>query len=437
MKTTILSLVLLSIVTTISAQQWQNATPTGYTYFSSGSFINAKEGWLVAEIPSPPPINYILLHTINGAHSFESIFTFPENLVSTRMQMVDSLNGFAIVEKKFENATLFWKTSDGGHSWQDITDTALFNYPGALYTCIGYYFLNKDIGFFGGLNSVYKTQDGGISWQQMNTPAIIDTNSSNIYRANSMFFVNDKFGWAACSMAVDAGFVLKTIDGGLNWTTCYPITGDLYKIHFADSLHGGTVGGSWYYSFVMLTNNNFDTISHFYMNTWPQLPSAIYYQNDSTIWMSGWPAVIYKSIDGGDSFVEYDTTYATDNMTDDIHDIQFFGNTGYAFSYSFLLKYNDTLNSVISEPVIIKADILISPNPVTDIVKVTVSVQKPDVSNIEIYSSNGMLVQRSAKQLHAGKNEVLLDVKNLNPGLYLLILKTSSCKYSVKFIKQP
>lgn len=124
-------------------------------------------------------------------------------------------------------------------------------------------------------------------------------------------------------------------------------------------------------------------------------------------------------------------------MTDDIHDIQFFGNTGYAFSYSFLLKYNDTLNSVISEPVIIKADILISPNPVTDIVKVTVSVQKPDVSNIEIYSSNGMFVQRSAKQLHAGKNEVLLDVKNLNPGLYLLILKTSSCKYSVKFIKQP
>ena len=436
MKSTILSLVLLSIVTTISAQQWQNATPTGYTYFSSGSFINKNEGWILARNPSPPQNNYFLLHTINGAHSFEPIFTFPENLVSYRMQMVDSLNGFARVDKIAGNGTYFWKTSDGGYSWQDITDTALFNYPGALYTCLGYYFLNKDIGFFGGSNSVYKTQDGGISWQQMNTPAIIDTNSSNIYKVNSMFFVNDKFGWAACTLAMDAGFVLKTIDGGLNWTTCYPITGDLYNIHFADSLHGGTVGGSWYYSFVMLTNNNFDTIYHVYINKWDQLPSSIYYQNDSTIWMSGFPAVIYKSIDGGDSFIEYDTTYATDLMTADIHDFQFFGNTGYAFSFSFLLKYNDTLNSAICEPVIRKADILISPNPVIDIGKVTFSMQKPDLSNIEIYSSNGILVQRSAKQLHAGKNEVLLDVENLNPGLYLIILKTSTCRYSVKFIKQ-
>ena len=437
MKSTILSLVLLSIVTTISAQQWQNATHTGYTYFSSGSFINKNEGWILARNPSPPQNNYFLLHTIDGAHSFEPIFTFPENLVCWHLQMVDSLTGFAKIENIAGYGDYFWKTTDGGYNWQDITDTTLFNKYGPLRGCNGFYFVNKDTGCFGGENSSYRTQDGGINWLKMNTPTIIDTNSSNNYKVNSMFFVDDKFGWAACSLLIDAGFVLKTTDGGINWTTCDPITGDLYNIHFADSLHGGTVGGSWYYSFVILTNNNFDTISHFYMNEWNQLPSSIYYQNDSTIWMSGFPAIIYRSTNGGDLFVEYDTTYATDLMTADIHDFQFFGNTGYAFSYSFLLKYNDTLNSAIPEPVIIKTDILISPNPLTDIGKITVSMEKPDVSDIEIYSSNGMLVQRSAKQLHAGKNEVLLDVKNLDPGLYLIILKTSSCKYSVKFIKQP
>ena len=252
-----------------------------------------------------------------------------------------------------------------------------------------------------------------------------------------MFFIDDRHGWAACSLFYDLGFILKTTDGGLNWTACNPIVSDLYNIHFTDSLHGGAVGGSWFYSYVLLTENNFDTLSYLYRNEWNQLPSGIYYQNDSTIWMSGYPAVIYKSTNGGATFIEYDTSYASEDQTDWIHDFQFFGNTGYAYSYSFLLKMVDTLNTSINDPGIIHKDIQIFPNPVSEKLKVSISLPKPEITTLEIVSIEGKSIQKMVKYLHEGNNDLFLNVENMKTGIYLLKIKSTSGNYCLKFIKQP
>jgi len=210
----------------------------------------------------------------------------------------------------------------------------------------------------------------------------------------------------------------------------------LYNIHFADSLHGGTVGGSWFYSDVMLTHNNFDS-TDLYINKWLQLPSAIYYQNASTVWMSGWPAIIYKSIDGGKTFIENDTTYVTTNYDDHIHDFKFYDKTGYALSYTFILKIVDTLNTSVLKAYKIIDNIKISPNPASAKCKVSLSLLKPENIGLDIFSSNGISVLQVRKNLVAGKNEIILDVEHLKPGLYLLSIKSGSENHALKFIKQP
>lgn len=436
MKKTLIFLLLLFLFSSSNAQKWVNVSPSGYNYFSAASFINDKEGWVCARYGEWPNDHCDLVHTTNRAITFTPIFSFPDSSKCFFLQMVDSLNGFARIDLDWpSNEKYLWATYDGGNNWLNISDTSLMKPGNPLYGSYSYYFLDKNTGFVGATNSIYKTSDGGLSWVKTVSPAFIDSAYSNIYKPNKLFFYNENYGWAACSMMMDAGFVLKTTDGGQNWTACEPITGDLSNIHFADSLNGGTTGGDWYYRYVILTENNFDTISHFYQNNFPQLPDAIYLQNASTIWISGWPAVIYKSTDGGASFVEYDTTYATDNQTDWLHDFQFFDSTGYAFAYSFILKMVDTLHTS-AHPIVEVKDLIIAPNPVKNECYVTLYAQCSASSIIEIYSNDGTLIHETVKYLNTGKNELTFDLSKLKAGIYLLRICNTCEKYSAKLIKQ-
>jgi photosystem II stability/assembly factor-like uncharacterized protein len=436
----LVSFILLSFIPSVKSQQWQNVSPDPHNLISTGSFINENEGWLFTQ--SAYTNNYILLHTINGAKTFDSIYSTPFNRVCWRLQMMDSLNGFAKFQSIAGSGDNFLRTNDGGHSWMDITDTSLFNVGGPLFTCEGFYFINKLKGFFGGDNCIYKTEDGGLSWLKMNTPTFIDSTSSN-YRINSIFFLNNKFGWATCSLFLDLGIGMKTIDGGENWTVCTPVTGNLYGVHFSDSLKGGMVGGdSFGFAFwpiVLGTNDNFNSISYDYSNSsippWDQFPLAIRYQNDSTIWISGFPALLNKSINNGLTFMDYDSAFAS-NINALIFDIQFFGTTGYSIGNTFLLKLVDTLNTAVHYSRTIVNDIRVSPNPASEILKVNVGAAKGGLTAIEIYSMDGRRVDRSENYLYTGQNEISLDVKKLNPGIYILSMNHSSGNFKVKFIKQ-
>ena len=429
-----LSIILLILIfnSVIIAQKWQNVSPAGYNYFSTASFINDKEGWICARYGEWPDMHADLVHTIDGAESFQPVYTFPNNYLAWSLQMIDNVNGYSLVEDRSTTEIYFWKTYDGGMTWIDITNSSMFKPGGPFYSSLGSFFVNENTGFAGGLNSIYRTSNGGLSWDKMNTPTFIDSVSSNVYIPNKIFFYGELYGWAACSLLWDAGFVLKTTDGGQNWVACKPITGNLTNIHFADSLHGGTTGGDWNYPLVMLTDDNFDTISYF-NKFWPQLPDAIYCQKNSTIWISGWPAVIYKSSDGGASFVEYDTTYASDDQTDWLHDFQFFDSTGYAFAYSFILKIVDTLHTSINPMVEIKA-LNIIPNPASNNCTIKLVAESDAISSVQLFSLDGVLVLNTERHLLAGKNEILLDISNLKPGVYLLKIINNSNIYSSRLI---
>jgi len=433
-----LSTILLILIfnSVIIAQKWQNVSPAGYNYFSTASFINDKEGWICARYGEWPNLYTDLVRTTNGAISFTPIFSFPDTSECVFLQMVDSLNGFSRIDLDWpSNEKYLWATYDGGNTWVDISDTSLMNPGNQLYGRYSYYFLDKNTGFVGAANSIYKTSDGGLSWVKTVTPTFIDSASSNMYHPNKLFFYNEKYGWAVNSLSYGNGFVLKTIDGGQSWAVCKPITGELYNIHFADSLHGGATGGNWSDGLVMFTENNFDTISHFYKNVWQQIPDGLFHQNDTTIWMSGYPAVIYKSTDGGASFIEYDTTYATNNQTEWLHDFQFFDSTGYAFAYSFILKMVDTLHTSVN-PLVQINNIRITPNPAKNNCSISLVSESAGNSAVQLYSVDGVLVLNTERYLHMGKNELLLDISNLKPGMYIIKISNNSNTYLSRLIKQ-
>jgi photosystem II stability/assembly factor-like uncharacterized protein len=434
MKNFLFSVFLLFIVSNIKSQPWQNVTPIGYSdaFFSSGSFINENEGWIFARQNWPG--SFDLLHTNDGAQNFEKLLTLSGSMECWKIQMLDSLYGYAKIEDGAFHKNYFWQTTDGGYNWQDITDTTLFNMGKPLHSSHTFYFIDRTTGFFGGNNSIYKTLDAGLSWQQMNTPQIIDSASSNLYRPNSIYFVDNQYGWAASSLVMDAGFGMKTVDGGESWAVCTPISGDLYDIDFSDSLTGGMVGSGTWGSTIFLTQDNYNTVPN-YLYPWNQYASTISYQNDSILWISGSPPSIFRSKDAGTTFEMQDSTYLITNPNDIIMDIQFHSNTAYAIGNVFLLKFEDDLNTSIHESDFAEDVVVISPNPASDKIKVTLSLAKSGLSTLEIYSLSGERVENIEKYMQQGKNEILIDIKSLSPGVYILKTNTASGKVTKKLLK--
>jgi hypothetical protein len=427
-------LALVLIHSTADAQHLQNVTPPGFEdgVLSCASFISEQEGWVFAV--SPPNNTFNLLYTADGAQTFEKIFELPSDYACYKLQMVDSLFGFAKIENSSAHNDYFWKTSDGGKHWQDITDTSLFNYGQPLWSQRNFYFINHELGFYGASNAIYKTENEGSSWSKTNTPAVIDSNSSNSFRINSVYFTDEKYGWAACSLLMDEGFGMKTVDSGQNWVVCTPVTGDFYSVHFSDSLNGGMVGNGSFSNQIIGTRNNFESIAY-YPSEWNQRASVIFYQNDSTIWISGSPPIINRSVNSGQTFEVYDSAFASTHVDELIGDFWIFENSGYALSNLNLLKLDITYPTQISLNAITNPEISISPNPFNQEYKISISALNPESAIFEIYSCSGVLIRNMKKDLVSGKNQISVESQMFEPGMYFLKIKTSQIQLTKKLMK--
>jgi hypothetical protein len=168
---------------------------------------------------------------------------------------------------------------------------------------------------------------------------------------------------------------------------------------------------------------------------------CIAYQNDSTLWISGLPAILKRSTDKGATFTDYDPANVP-IVQSLLTKIQFRNNTGYvcgrsdAISNLFLLKYTDSLNTTIPENSLAGFDINIAPNPVINNLIINCSQLNQEITTIEIISLEGLTMFKSVKILQKGKNEILLPLENLKTGIYILKTSNRSGKNFAKFIKQ-
>ncbi|MDD4990946.1 MAG: leucine-rich repeat protein [Paludibacter sp.] len=188
-----------------------------------------------------------------------------------------------------------YKTTNGGTDWNEITGPA--NPVGGFY-----HFVDATNGWLiganhvteGGVNSIFHTIDGGLSWTLQaenvgdanaiffsdlshgwvvgksglvlkttnggaNWTAVTNTGQSSNSNSKAVFFTDANNGWIGSGLenteGVGTRFILATKDGGATWTTQQtPVTNSIFSISFWDANHG------WFTS-------DYGQIAHFVQST--------------------------------------------------------------------------------------------------------------------------------------------------------------------------
>jgi photosystem II stability/assembly factor-like uncharacterized protein len=183
---------------------------------------------------------------------------------------------------------LIYFSADGGYTWD-------LQYQHDDYQYSDIFFLNSHTGWVVGWSEVLKTVDGGKNWTLQTLPNPLGLDVEAVY------FLNADTGWIAGSYET----IYVTYDGGNIWTSQnnYDIEHDywLYDIQFNDPMHGCAVGGQLLYPskpFIMTTEDGGEN--------WVEiLPSnnnelvRVQYINEFQIWACSNDGFLLTSYDRG------------------------------------------------------------------------------------------------------------------------------------------
>ena len=101
-------------------------------------------------------------------------------------------------------ATAIYTTHDGGRTWQSTAPIA------AALPLLS--FADMQHGWATDGTMLYRTTDGGQHWIKLSP-------SANFKNITQIDFVSTTVGWAITSATANSSSLLKTVDGGLTWTS--------------------------------------------------------------------------------------------------------------------------------------------------------------------------------------------------------------------------
>jgi photosystem II stability/assembly factor-like uncharacterized protein len=160
-----------------------------------------------------------IVKTTNGGINWDTMHTGVNNEVFTLLNFVDENIGYTTSFKGFdyENVRKIYKTTDGGNNWFVIKE------PDSLLRIGTIKFFNADVGYLVGKYNtsaiVLKTVDGGLNWT-----------SNYSGRSNFMLLTFDYINENIIIAAGEHGYVIKTTDGGQSWFEENTGTGENYLI---------------------------------------------------------------------------------------------------------------------------------------------------------------------------------------------------------------
>jgi len=430
-KHLLLSVVLVAISAYVYSQQWQDVTPAGFVHgIYSNSFLNNNQGWLCAR-DSSQSNSAMILHTSNACLDWDTCYTFQGGMHFARIQMIDCLIGYGAGGYELP---VFRRTTDGGHTWQDITDPILMQNGGPLDQSTAFFFVSADTGFYGGVHSLYRTVNGGLSWSKVEIPpdALPSTPEMSEYRINEIYFSGSKCGWASGIGWYSC--ILKTTDGGQTWQLAHTGGSGTYRsLHFINCNRGGFLVNTSYTPYFVATPDNFDSVYYHSFYGIPFTPMALCFQNDSVVWVGGWPeGLILRSTDSG---LTFDTINPNGISPYDfgVSSITFFENTGYAIG-SHVFKYIDTLNTAIHQIPFAENKLSIYPNPSSGKINLNLISQKSETAELRIYATDGRCVWKKSERILAGENKFHYSFDWLKPGSYMMEIAGARYITSQKFI---
>ncbi len=238
-----------------------------------------------------------------------------------KIQFINENTGFAAGGESSDGAG-FFKTSDGGLSWQRYTmsDTINWNWS----TIYGMFFVNTNTGFVSGRYlRIFKTTNGGLNWQSFIPPYFSLT---QIY--NALYFIDENTGYAAGRY----GYFCKTTNSGLNWVLTSNLNSNLYGVYFTNHNTGYICAGDG--TVYKTTNGGNNFTQHF---VGPYLFESIRFISQTTGYVAGHDAFnhscVYRTTNSGqnwENILEY---------TEELYDVFFVNeNTGYTSGWNSILK---------------------------------------------------------------------------------------------------
>ncbi|WP_178989217.1 YCF48-related protein [Winogradskyella schleiferi] len=191
--------------------------------------------------------------------------------------------------------TLAIFTSQSSFSQWTYFDVGIENFSENLYDV---FFLNNDIGWIAGNNTILKTTDGGDNWILKNTIPNV--------RYYGIYFKDESVGWAfGKSTSGINGRIHKTTDGGTTWTADPAGNGTLpwWSMDFADLNNGVIVGQEGQ---IKYTNDGGDT---WYTKTSPSGDAGTIFDvdfydglNGVAVGFTGGNGFAIKTTDGGNTW---------------------------------------------------------------------------------------------------------------------------------------
>ncbi|WP_261511873.1 T9SS type A sorting domain-containing protein [Chryseobacterium paludis] len=235
-------------------------------------------------------------------------------------------------------------------------------------------------------NRLFKTTNGGTTWTEI-TVGLQDLILPNI----SLSLVQNPLNANQYTMAASNG-IYTSLDGGNTWSRIYNEM--VHKVEHSTKQNGQIIG-----------------IGNSYLAT---LPKVIYTNNNGTNWQVRTASNYFNTvvIDGTMRFVSPTTAevYLMTNSLGILKDVIDFSTLG------------------TSNPVIVKDDISIYPNPAQDVINIKL-VKNTSKLKVTIYNTTGQLVSTS-------ENKTSIDISGLTKGVYLLKVDQKNATTIIKkFIK--
>lgn len=315
-----------------------------------------------------------------------------------------------VIAEGCQGGTTFYKTTDGGATWQ------LSGGGGALSTMT---FVNQDIGF-----SVYKSSGGQNILKRIGTP-LIWYNAPYDFEHNDTVktrieFVTDSIGFITCKDSLGNGLVLKTTNIGSNWGEILTMIGAQFNdIDFCSETEGVIVGNA---GLLLRTNDsgqNWTTITIPISNRL----NAVSFGNDTLGYAGSSDGTLLNTMDGGLTWA-IDTSW---NVNSEIIAIKTFNEVCYISTATGIYRRGAPCIYTKVQEIEEEENINIYPNPTTNLLTIELPSKIIDF-DVFVFDINGRLVLE-------GKSNQLLT-KNLSKGVYLLQVRTNQKYYNKVFVKE-